>query len=136
MMTVAQTLKLIDSGAPIRFLIAETESGFTLLTALYFARLFGIERFIEISPLFETEEAFERGQRVIEEALRSRHFRDYLTALGRLAIQFGYSDSGRFVGQMAASFKIERLRLTWLNYLSARVSIRSKSFSSIRTVNR
>jgi phosphoenolpyruvate carboxylase len=117
MMTVAQILKLIDSGAPIRFLIAETESGFTLLTALYFARLFGIDRFIEISPLFETEEAFERGQRVIEEALRSRHFRDYLTALGRLAIQFGYSDSGRFVGQMAASFKIERLRLRFAQLL-------------------
>jgi phosphoenolpyruvate carboxylase len=110
-MTVAQMLKLIDSATPIRFLIAETKSGFTLLTALYFARLFGIDRQIEISPLFETEEAFERGHRVIEEALRSRHYRDYLTSLGRLAIQFGYSDSGRFVGQLAASFKIERLRL-------------------------
>jgi len=111
MMTIAQILKLIDSATPIRFLIAETESGFTLLTALYFARLFGIERSIEISPLFETEEAFERGQRVIEEALRSRHFRNYLSSIGRFAIQFGYSDSGRFIGQMAASFSIERLRL-------------------------
>jgi phosphoenolpyruvate carboxylase len=111
MMTVAQMLKLIDGTTPIRFLIAETESGFTLLTALYFARLFGIEQSVEISPLFETEEAFERGQRVIEEALRSRHFREYLASLGRFAIQFGYSDSGRFLGQMAASFSIERLRL-------------------------
>jgi len=30
---------------------------------------------------------------------------------GRLALQFGYSDSGRYVGQLAASYLIERLRL-------------------------
>jgi phosphoenolpyruvate carboxylase len=53
-MTVAQLVKHIDGGAPVRFLIAETESGFTLLCALWLARLFGIEQRIEISPLFET----------------------------------------------------------------------------------
>ncbi|HTY54954.1 MAG TPA: phosphoenolpyruvate carboxylase, partial [Candidatus Binataceae bacterium] len=108
---VAQMAKFIDSATPIRFLIAETETGFTLLAALYYARLFGVEQQLEISPLFETEEAFERGERVIEEALRSAHYREYLARLGRLAVQFGYSDSGRFVGQMAATFRIERLRL-------------------------
>ena len=30
---------------------------------------------------------------------------------GKLALQFGYSDSGRYVGQLAASYLIERLRL-------------------------
>ncbi len=111
MMTVAQIIKLIDCEMPVRFLIAETETGFTLLTALYYARLFGIEDHVEISPLFETAEAFERGHHVIEEALRSRHYRDYLKRQGKLAIQFGYSDSGRFIGQMAATFRIEHLRL-------------------------
>lgn len=111
MMTVAQIIKFIDGETPIRFLIAETETGFTLLTALYYARLFGVEDRIEISPLFETEEAFERGERVIEEALKSPHYREYLERQGRLAVQFGYSDSGRFIGQMAATFRIERLRL-------------------------
>lgn len=111
MMTVAQMVKFVDSATPIRFLIAETESGFTLLAALYYARLFGVEQYLEISPLFETEEAFERGERVIEEALKSAHYRGYLARLGRLAVQFGYSDSGRFVGQMAATFRVERLRL-------------------------
>ncbi len=111
MMTVAQIVKFIDAETPIRFLIAETETGFTLLAALYYARLFGVEDRIEISPLFETEEAFERGERVIEEALKSAHYRAYLERQGRLAVQFGFSDSGRFIGQMAASFRIERLRL-------------------------
>ncbi len=111
MMTVAQIIKFIDAETPIRFLIAETETGFTLLAALYYARLFGVENRIEISPLFETEEAFERGERVIEEALKSPHYRAYLERQGRLAVQFGYSDSGRFIGQMAATFRIERLRL-------------------------
>jgi phosphoenolpyruvate carboxylase len=111
MMTVAQIVKFIDAETPIRFLIAETETGFTLLAALYYARLFGVADQIEISPLFETEEAFERGERVIEEALKSPHYRSYLERTGRLAVQFGFSDSGRFIGQMAATFRIERLRL-------------------------
>ena len=111
MMTVAQIVKFIDAETPIRFLIAETKTGFTLLAALYYARLFGVDDRIEISPLFETEEAFERGERVIEEALKSPHYRAYLERQGRLALQFGFSDSGRFIGQMAATFRIERLRL-------------------------
>ncbi|MBV8139927.1 MAG: phosphoenolpyruvate carboxylase [Deltaproteobacteria bacterium] len=117
MMTVAQMVKLIDSATPVRFLIAETETGFTLLTALYYARLFAIEEHVEISPLFETKDAFERGERVLEEALKSPHYRSYLKRLGRIAVQFGYSDSGRFLGQMAATFRIERLRLRIANLL-------------------
>jgi phosphoenolpyruvate carboxylase len=111
MMTVAQITKHIDTAAPVRFLIAETETGYTLLSALWLAKLFGIEKHIEISPLFETAEALESGGRVIEEALRSPHYRAYLSATGRMALQFGYSDSGRYVGQLAASYLIERLRL-------------------------
>ena len=110
MMVVAQIVKHVDGSAPIRFLIAETESGYTLLAALWLARLFGVADKIEISPLFETAEALESGQRVLEEALRSPHYRDYLKRTGRLALQFGYSDSGRYVGQVAASYLIERLR--------------------------
>jgi phosphoenolpyruvate carboxylase len=111
MMTVAQMVKHIDSASPVRFLIAETETGYTLLTALYFARLFGIEDKIEISPLFETAEALSSGGRIIEEALRSPHYRAYLRRTGKLCVQFGYSDSGRYVGQIAATYLIERLRL-------------------------
>ncbi len=111
MMTVAQLVKHIDGGTPVRFLIAETESGYTLLAALWLARLFGVERHIEISPLFETADALDRGARVLEEALRSPHWRAYLQATGRMALQFGYSDSGRYVGPLAATYLIERLRL-------------------------
>ncbi|MCR0984567.1 phosphoenolpyruvate carboxylase [Roseomonas populi] len=112
MMTVAQMAKHIDASQPVRFLVAETESGFTLLCALLLARLCGAERHVEISPLFETAEALEmRGERVIEEALRSPHWRAYLKGIGRLCLQFGYSDSGRYVGQPAASHLIERLKL-------------------------
>lgn len=111
MMTLAQILKHIDGSQPIRFLIAETETGYTLLAALWLARRFGVEERVEISPLFETAEGLEHGARVLEEALRSPHFRAYLKRAGRLCLQFGYSDSGRFVGQPAASFLVERLRL-------------------------
>ncbi len=111
MMTVAQMAKHVDGSTPVRFLIAETESGYTLLAALWLARLFGVERHVEISPLFETAEALESGARLVEEALRSPHWREYLRAQGRMCLQFGYSDSGRYVGQLAASYGIERLRL-------------------------
>ena len=111
MMTVAQILKHIDGSQPIRFLIAETETGYTLLAALWLARRFGVADRLEISPLFETADGLEHGARVLEEALRSPHFRDHLRRAGRLCLQFGYSDSGRFVGQLAASYLVERLRL-------------------------
>src|SRR5579875_3536649 len=118
MMTVAQILKHIDAATPVRFLIAETESGYSLLAALWLARLFGIEQRIEISPLFETAAALEAGAHVLEEALHSPHFRAYLRATGRLAIQFGYSDSGRYIGPLAASYLIERLRLKLVDALT------------------
>jgi phosphoenolpyruvate carboxylase len=111
MMTIAQMLKHIDASQPVRFLIAETETGYTLLAALWLAKRLGIADSIEISPLFETAEALERGERVLEEALRSPHYRDYLRAQGRLCLQFGYSDSGRYVGQLAASYLAERLKI-------------------------
>ncbi len=120
MMTVAQIVKHVDGASPVRFLIAETESGYTLLVALWLARLFGIEQSVEISPLFETQEALEHGAVVIEEALRSRHWRDYLRRTGRMALQFGYSDSGRYIGQLAATYLIERLRLKAVELLRKR----------------
>ncbi len=67
-MIIAQLLKYVDATQPIRFLIAECETGFTLLTALYFAKLFGVEDKVEISPLFETQTALEQGGRAIAEA--------------------------------------------------------------------
>jgi phosphoenolpyruvate carboxylase len=109
--TIAEMAKYVDAASPVRFLIAETESGFTLLVALYFARLYGVEALVEISPLFETAEALIRGEAVIEEALKSPTYRAGLVAQGRLAVEFGFSDSGRFIGQPAATFRIERLRL-------------------------
>lgn len=111
MLTVAQIAKHVDAGTPVRFLIAETESGYTLLAALWLARRFGVAHAVELSPLFETAEALDRGERVLDEALRSPHFRDYLRQQGRLCLQFGYSDSGRYVGQLAASYLAERLKL-------------------------
>jgi len=61
--------------------------------------------------LFETADALDRGARVLDEALRSRHWREYVSRTGRLCLQFGYSDSGRYVGQLAASYLVERLRM-------------------------
>ena len=75
MMLCAQMLKYVDGTTPIRFLIAECETSFTLLTALYFARLFGVADKLDISPLFETTKAFERGIKVIDDCLQQSALR-------------------------------------------------------------
>jgi phosphoenolpyruvate carboxylase len=109
-MTMAQILKYIDDGTNIRLLIAECESPFTVLTALYYARLFNIAERVEICPLFETERALERGSRVIEALLDNPAYAAYLKSVGKLCVQTGYSDAGRYIGQTPASGSIERLK--------------------------
>ena len=118
-MTVAQMLKHLDGSEPIRFLIAECDTPFTLLTALYFARLFGVEDRIDISPLFETRTALERGAEIIAGALAVPAYRDYLRGRGRICIQTGFSDAGRYMGQPAACALIEKIRLGMVEVLAA-----------------
>jgi len=108
---MAQILKHIDSVTPIRFLIAECEQPFTVLTALYFARLFGVEDKIDISPLFETPTALERGVRILEQLIENERYLAYVRLRGRMAIQTGFSDAGRFIGQIPATLAIERLQI-------------------------
>ena len=110
-MIVAQMLKYIDTTTPVRFLIAECEAPLTLLAALYFAKLFGVDHRLDISPLFETTKAFERGIRVIDECLQNPSFADYIRKRGRLCIQTGFSDAGRHLGQTVAAVSVEWLRL-------------------------
>lgn len=107
---MAQIFKHIDSDSAIRLLIAECEQPATVLAALYFARLFGVAERVDISPLFETEAALEHGGRMLDQLLGEDAFCDYARARGRIAIQTGFSDAGRFLGQIPASLAIERLQ--------------------------
>ncbi len=106
---IAQIHKHIDRDTPIRYLIAECESPATVLIALFFAKLFGVSKIVDISPLFETPAAMETGARVIERLLEEQAYRDYVRGRKRLSIQTGFSDAGRFIGQIAATLSIERL---------------------------
>ncbi|GGD84919.1 hypothetical protein GCM10011515_00810 [Tsuneonella deserti] len=109
-LAMAQILQHVDADAPIRMLIAECEQPATVLAALYFARLFGIEDKVDVSPLLETESALEHGGRLLDALLAEPAYRDYARRRGRVAIQTGFSDAGRFVGQIPASLAIERLQ--------------------------
>ncbi|BBC72115.1 phosphoenolpyruvate carboxylase [Altererythrobacter sp. B11] len=109
-LAMAQILQHVDADAPIRMLIAECEEPATVLAALYFARLFGVEDKVDISPLFETENALEHGGRFLDALLAEEEYRTYARRRGRVAIQTGFSDAGRFVGQIPASLAIERLQ--------------------------
>lgn len=109
-LAMAEILKHVDADAPIRMLIAECEQPATVLIALYFARLFGIAGKVDISPLFETESALENGGRLLDALLGEDAYRSYARERGRVAIQTGFSDAGRFLGQIPASLAIERLQ--------------------------
>ena len=109
-LTMAQILHHIDAEAPIRMLVAECEQPTTVLAALYYARLFGIADKVDVSPLFETETALEHGGRFLDAVLAEPAYRDYARVRGRVAIQTGFSDAGRFVGQIPAALAIERLQ--------------------------
>ena len=109
-LAMAQILHHVDGDAPIRMLIAECEQPSTILAALYFSRLFGIEDKVDVSPLFETESALEHGGRFLDALLAEPIYQDYARVRGRVAIQTGFSDAGRFVGQIPASLAIERLQ--------------------------
>ncbi len=107
---MAQILKHIDADAPIRMLVAECEQPATVLAALYFAKLFGVEGKVDVSPLFETERALEHGGRFLDALLAEPAYRAYARTRGRVAVQTGFSDAGRFVGQVPAALAIERLQ--------------------------
>jgi len=119
-MMCAQLLKHVDSGSVIRFLIAESENPATVMGALYLARQYGVDGQLDISPLFETPEALETGGRFIERLLEEPEFLTYVKQRGYLSIQLGFSDSGRFIGQVAASMAIERIHNLIIRALAAR----------------
>ncbi|MGB7373844.1 phosphoenolpyruvate carboxylase [Pontixanthobacter sp.] len=109
-LAMAQIIQHVDGDAPIRMLIAECEQPSTILAALYFSKLFGIEDKVDVSPLFETESALEHGGRFLDALLAEPIYQTYARRRGRVAIQTGFSDAGRFVGQIPASLAIERLQ--------------------------
>jgi phosphoenolpyruvate carboxylase len=109
-LAMAQILQHIDADAPIRMLVAECEEPATVLAALYFAHLFGIAGKVDVSPLFETEHALEHGGRLLDALMAEGEYRAYARMRGRVSIQTGFSDAGRFVGQIPASLAIERLQ--------------------------
>ncbi|KEO90235.1 phosphoenolpyruvate carboxylase [Erythrobacter longus] len=109
-LAMAQILEHIDADTPIRMLVAECEQPSTVLAALYLAKLFGIEGKVDVSPLFETEEALEHGGRFLDALCAEKSYQEYARGRGRVCIQTGFSDAGRFVGQIPASLAIERLQ--------------------------
>jgi phosphoenolpyruvate carboxylase len=109
-LAMAQILHHVDADAPIRMLVAECEQPATVLAALYFARMFAIESKVDVSPLLETETALEHGGRFLDALLAEPEYQAYARKRGRVAIETGFSDAGRFVGQIPASLAIERLQ--------------------------
>ena len=118
LMIATQIFKHIDSDQPIRFLIAECEQPISVFSALYLAKKLNIHEKIDISPLFETKYGLEHGHEVIKDLLLQKTFVSYIRNRKRLSIQTGFSDAGRFIGQIAANIEIEQLQLRIAKILS------------------
>ena len=58
---------------------------------------------------------------MIDQLLTHQPYVDYVRRRGRLAIQTGFSDAGRFIGQIAANMAIERLQIKIAQCLKSRV---------------
>ncbi|MGE3301928.1 MAG: phosphoenolpyruvate carboxylase [Hyphomonadaceae bacterium] len=120
LMLCSEILKHIDADAPIRFLIAEIESPATIMGAIYLARLYGVDDHLDIAPLFETPDVLERAGRFMERLLDEPEYLAYVRRRGRLCVQLGFSDSGRFMGQIAADLAIERAHVLLSRAMAAR----------------
>ncbi|MEM9233861.1 MAG: phosphoenolpyruvate carboxylase, partial [Pseudomonadota bacterium] len=105
-----QILKHIDANAPIRLLIAECENPLTVLAAIYQARKFGVADKVDVCPLFETALSLDRGRRILDILLAQPPYQEQVRSRGRIAIETGFSDAGRFMGQVPAALAIERLQ--------------------------
>lgn len=118
-LTIAQFIKHIDSDNDIRLLIAECERPATVLAAIYLARLFGVDGHVDISPLFETPTALEGGERFLDVLFSQPAYRKAVTIRNRISIQTGFSDAGRFIGQIPAALSIERLQANMARLVDA-----------------
>jgi len=105
---IAQIQKYIDNETPVRMLIAECENSIVPLGMLYLARTYGLENDIDISPLFETGSALNNAGRTLSKMLSYKSYRDYVQKRKVFAVQTGFSDAGRFMGQVPATLSIER----------------------------
>lgn len=110
MTMIRQIVDHLDSHSPVRFLIAETENAIVPLTALALARELGIEDHIHISPLFEDRGGIDAAEKIVKTLYANKDYRAYIEKRGVAAFQIGYSDSGRYDGQLPAGAFMELVK--------------------------
>lgn len=116
MTLIRQIIDHIDSHSPVRYLIAETHAAAIPMAALYFAKECGVDRHIDISPLFEDRAGMKEARRVGGILYKTPAFREHYSAprphelrpMRIAAFETGYSDSGRYDNQIAAGAWLER----------------------------
>ncbi len=110
MTMIRQIVDHLDGHSPIRFLIAETESAVVPLTALAYAKELGIDKHIDICPLFEDRNGIDAAEDVVKLLYSTPEYRSYIEARGVAGFQLGYSDSGRYDGQPSAGAYMELVK--------------------------
>ncbi len=114
-----ELLQHFDAHGPIRYLIAECDDHNIVLEALDFAKKIGIDEQIDISPLFEDRDGLDSASKVVDKLFKDPNYLAYIKKRGVASFQLGYSDSGRYDGQIAASRFIERVEAGILQRFAA-----------------
>ena len=90
-------------------MIAECDQASIVLSALALARYYGVDDQLDISPFLKHLTPY-----VMVDAWSNRCSNNLPTAhvkkRGVIAVQTGFSDAGRFMGQIAAVLAVERLQ--------------------------
>ena len=85
------------------------------------SKKYGVEKLLDISPLFETSISIERGARIMEQALDCIPFLNNIILRKRITIQTGFSDAGRFMGQITSALAVERLQVKLSEVISRKL---------------
>ena len=76
-----------------------------VLTLLLFAREVGVQRDVDLVPLFETIDALRAAPDIVRDLLAMPPFQEYLAGRGsHLQVMLGYSDSAKDGGYLASSW--------------------------------
>ena len=105
-MVIKQMLKYIDETNLLDFLL-QSDFSLTVMTALYYSKLFVEEKSIYHLCL-RLKRSFS-GHNVISTLLKNSYYRKYIIKREKLAVQTGFSDAGRYLGQSTV-LSIENLQ--------------------------
>jgi phosphoenolpyruvate carboxylase len=104
---VAEAHKRYGTGVVDTYIASMSQQPSDILAMLLLAREVGIDKDIDIVPLFETIDDLQHAPEVMTALFANERYRDHLKARGnKQQIMIGYSDSGKDGGYLASNWNL------------------------------